>query len=62
MDKIIQNRNREANLHLLRDLCEVMLNGSLCGLGGLIPYPVMSAMRHFPKDFGIEDVKELQLV
>ena len=28
-----------------------MLNGSLCGLGGLTPYPVQSAMRHFPEDF-----------
>jgi formate dehydrogenase iron-sulfur subunit len=61
IDKIIQNRNREANLHLLRDLCDVMLNGSLCGLGGLIPYPVMSAVRHFPRDFGIESLEELNL-
>ncbi len=28
-----------------------MLNGSLCGLGGLTPYPVQSAMRHFREDF-----------
>ena len=61
MDKIIQNRNREANLYLLRDLCDVMLNGSLCGLGGLIPYPVLSAVRHFPQDFGVEDVAALDL-
>jgi formate dehydrogenase iron-sulfur subunit len=61
LDKIIQDRNRESNLHLLRDLCDVMLSGSLCGLGGLIPFPVLSAMRHFPKDFGIENVEELQL-
>jgi formate dehydrogenase iron-sulfur subunit len=61
MDKIIQNRNREANLYLLRDLCDVMLNGSLCGLGGLIPYPVLSALRHFPQDFGVEDVAALNL-
>jgi formate dehydrogenase iron-sulfur subunit len=53
IDKIIQNRNREANVELLHDLCDVMLNGSLCGLGGLIPYPVLSAVRHFPQDFGI---------
>ena len=53
MDKIIQHRNRDANLHLLRDLCDVMLNGSLCGLGGLIPYPVLSAVKHFPQDFGL---------
>ena len=61
MDKIIQNRNRDANLYLLRDLCDVMLNGSLCGLGGLIPYPVLSALRHFPQDFGVADVAALQL-
>ena len=61
IDKIIESRNREANLHLLRDLCDVMLNGSLCGLGGLIPFPVLSALRHFPGDFGVKDVTELNL-
>jgi len=61
MDRIIQDRNRNANLHLLRDLCDVMLNGSLCGLGGLIPFPVLSALKHFPKDFGIDSVEELNL-
>jgi formate dehydrogenase iron-sulfur subunit len=61
MDKIILNRNRDANLHLLRDLCDVMLNGSLCGLGGLIPYPVLSALRHFPQDFGVKSVAALNL-
>jgi formate dehydrogenase iron-sulfur subunit len=25
--------------------------GSLCALGGFIPYPVLSAMDHFPEDF-----------
>ena len=61
IDKIIQNRNRSANLHLLRDLCDIMVNGSLCGLGGLIPNPVLSAMKHFPGDFGIKDVEKLHL-
>ena len=61
IDKVIQNRNREANLHLLGDLCDLMLNGSLCGLGGLIPYPVLSAIKHFPGDFGVRDVAELNL-
>jgi len=61
IDKIIQNKNREGNLYLLRDLCDVMLNGSLCGLGGLIPFPVISALKHFPGDFGLEDVGKLSL-
>src|SRR5262245_50734926 len=61
IDRIIQNRNREANLNLLGDLCDLMLNGSLCGLGGLIPFPVLSAIKHFPGDFGVKDVAELKL-
>ena len=61
IDKIRQNRNREANLQLLGDLCDLMLNASLCGLGGLIPYPVLSAIKHFPGDFGVKDVTELNL-
>jgi formate dehydrogenase iron-sulfur subunit len=36
---------------LLRDLCETMTHGSLCALGGLTPYPVLSALNHFPEDF-----------
>ena len=36
---------------LLRDLCETMLHGSLCALGGMAPYPVLSALDHFPEDF-----------
>jgi formate dehydrogenase iron-sulfur subunit len=51
IDKIIENRDRAQNLELLDDLCELMLDGSLCALGGLIPYPVQSALRHFPEDF-----------
>ncbi len=36
---------------VLRDLCETMKFGSLCALGGFTPYPVMSALTHFPEDF-----------
>jgi formate dehydrogenase iron-sulfur subunit len=35
------------------DLCDTMLDGSLCALGGMTPYPVLSALNHFPEDFGI---------
>jgi formate dehydrogenase iron-sulfur subunit len=51
IDRIIANENRTRNLQLLDDLCEVMTDGSLCALGGLIPLPVMSAIRNFPEDF-----------
>ncbi len=53
MDRIIQGRERAAALGLMRDLCDTMTYGSLCALGGLTPLPVLSALRHFPEDFGL---------
>jgi len=44
-------RSREADVELLKDLCETMKYGSLCALGGFAPYPVLSALKHFPEDF-----------
>jgi len=52
IDRIIGNENRAANTALLEDLCHTMKFGSLCALGGFTPYPVMSALTHFPEDFG----------
>ena len=51
VDKILAGVNVDANLELLRDLCHTMKFGSLCALGGFIPYPVLSAMNFFPEDF-----------
>jgi len=51
IDKILAGENVDANLALLTDLCHTMKFGSLCALGGFIPYPVMSALTHFPEDF-----------
>lgn len=51
MDKIIQGEQVSENMLLIRDLCEVLRDGSLCALGGLTPMPVLSAMDHFPEDF-----------
>ena len=52
LDKIIAGEDRAANLELIEDLCHTMKLGSLCALGGFTPYPVMSALTHFPEDFG----------
>ncbi|MBA4328421.1 MAG: formate dehydrogenase [Polaromonas sp.] len=52
VDKIIANNNRPQQIHLLRDLCDLMLHGSLCAMGGMTPFPVLSALNHFPEDFG----------
>jgi formate dehydrogenase iron-sulfur subunit len=51
IDKILADDNREANLEVLDDLCDTMIDGSLCAMGGMTPFPVQSAIRHFPEDF-----------
>lgn len=56
MDKIIANEDRPAQIELLRDLCDTMLNGSMCAMGGMTPYPVLSALTHFPLDFTPDDL------
>jgi len=52
IDRIMRDEKRAANTEVLEDLCNTMKFGSLCALGGFTPYPVMSALTHFPEDFG----------
>jgi formate dehydrogenase iron-sulfur subunit len=52
MDKVMAGENTAQNLAIIEDLCNTMKFGSLCALGGFTPYPVMSALTHFPEDFG----------
>ncbi len=54
IDRIRNNHNRAQQVHLLRDLCDTMVHGSLCAMGGMTPYPVLSALNHYPQDFGLE--------
>ena len=54
IDDIINKRRSRENLEILRDLCDTMKYGSLCLLGGLTPLPVLSALKFFPEDFGLD--------
>ena len=51
IDRIIANDHRAENIVLLDELCDTMVDGSLCAMGGLTPMPVRSALQHFPTDF-----------
>jgi formate dehydrogenase iron-sulfur subunit len=51
IDRVLKGPDRELNLALLEELCDTMVNGSLCGLGGMTPYPVQSALKYFRQDF-----------
>jgi formate dehydrogenase iron-sulfur subunit len=51
IDRIIKGENSDENKDLLLELCDTMVAGSLCAMGGLTPYPVRSALKHFADDF-----------
>jgi formate dehydrogenase iron-sulfur subunit len=51
IDRILAGADGERNVRLLEELCETMVQGSLCGLGGMAPFPVQSALKHFREDF-----------
>ena len=55
LDQIIAGKDVDKNLALIADLSETMKFGSLCALGGFTPYPVMSAITHFPEDFMVRE-------
>jgi len=53
VDRMLASLNgaRAGDIALLNELCDTMANGSLCGLGGMTPFPVRSALKHFSEDF-----------
>jgi formate dehydrogenase iron-sulfur subunit len=55
IERIGRNEQRVADLELLDELCTTMEDGSLCAMGGLTPFPVRSAVKHFGPDFGLDD-------
>jgi formate dehydrogenase iron-sulfur subunit len=57
IDRIVAGEKRDTNVTLLRDLCDVMVSGSLCAMGGMTPNPVLSALDHFAEDFIKEPVR-----
>ena len=46
-----QDGRSDEQIQLLRDLCGTMMHGSLCAMGGMTPFPVLSALNHFAEDF-----------
>jgi formate dehydrogenase iron-sulfur subunit len=51
IDRLLAGADAAQQEALLRDLCATMTLGSLCALGGLTAYPVLSALEHFSADF-----------
>ena len=51
LDRLAAGIEPDRQIETVTDLCNTMKFGSLCALGGFTPYPVMSALTHFPEDF-----------
>ncbi len=51
IDRILADENRDGNFELLRELCDTLVDGSLCAMGGMTPFPVRSAVKYFREDF-----------
>ncbi len=59
IDRMLAGDNPAKQEAVLRDLCETLTYGSLCAMGGLTPYPVISALNHFPEDFEVRQPARL---
>jgi len=51
LSKICDGKASHADLDLLIDLCDVVKNTSLCGLGMTAPNPVLSTLRYFKHEY-----------
>lgn len=51
LERIQAGQGSVSDLALLHDLGGTMKAASLCALGGRAPYPVLTAIEHFPRDF-----------
>ena len=58
LDRLAAGIAPDSQIELVTDLCNTMKFGSLCALGGFTPYPVMSALTHFPEDFKPAPMRE----
>lgn len=57
LDKITQGKGTEEDLDLLRNLCSVIKDTSLCGLGQSSPNPILSTLDNFMEEY-LEHVQE----
>jgi formate dehydrogenase iron-sulfur subunit len=53
IDRIRMNHRRPQYVRMLRALCDSMRAGSLCAMGVMATVPVLSALDHYPQDFGL---------
>jgi len=56
LDKFLAKEAKPSDFELLKNMCEVVKEGSLCGLGQTAPNPVESTIKYFEKEY-LEGIK-----
>jgi bidirectional [NiFe] hydrogenase diaphorase subunit len=51
LDKFVAKKATQSDFELLKSLCEVVQNSSLCGLGQTAPNPVLSTIKYFENEY-----------
>ncbi|MFA7571886.1 MAG: NuoF family protein [Sulfurimonadaceae bacterium] len=51
LDKFVAKKATQSDFALLKSLCEVVQNSSLCGLGQTAPNPVLSTIKYFEDEY-----------
>jgi bidirectional [NiFe] hydrogenase diaphorase subunit len=53
LNKICDGQATQRDIQLLQELCEMVRNTSLCGLGQSAPNPVLSTLRYFRPEYEV---------
>ena len=56
LDKFIKKEAKQSDFDLLKEMCVVVKDASLCGLGQTAPNPVLSTIKYFEKEY-LEGIK-----
>ena len=57
LDKFIKKEATKEDFELLKDMCEVVKDSSLCGLGQTAPAPILSTIQYFEDEY-LQGIKE----
>ncbi len=51
LTRITEGKGKEGDIELLKELCEAIKDGALCGLGQTAPNPVLTTIRYFEDEY-----------
>ncbi len=51
LDKLLEGRGEAGDLERLGEICQIVCDTSLCGLGQSAPNPVLSTLRFFRDEY-----------